>query len=103
MSKEETNVNNLFLLRSQIEKMSKMNQVEILRIITNNNTTVNNINENKYGIHINLTELSEDILEQLRIHVDYVNNQDKYLNSDENEKKMYKNTYFVHEDNDIKV
>ena len=44
----------LNIIRETIENMSKFNQVEILRILTKYKEVI--INENKYGIHINLSE-----------------------------------------------
>ena len=58
---DSVKINNI---REQIETMTKFNQIEILRILTKNNVI---INENKYGIHINLSELDTDILKELYI------------------------------------
>ena len=46
-----------------IENMTKFNQIEVLRILTKHNQVL--IIENKYGIHINLSELDDRILEEL--------------------------------------
>ena len=51
--------------------MSKFNQIEILRILTKNKNVI--INENKYGIHINLSELGDSILNELMVYIKYVN------------------------------
>ena len=85
--------NNLLKVRDTIERMSKFNQVEILRILTNNETTT--INENKYGIHINLTELNPKIINELQIYIDYVKTQELQLNQNEQQKETFKNIYFV--------
>ena len=47
-------------IRDAIEGMSKFNQIEVLRILTKHNVT---INENKYGIHVNLSEIKKENLE----------------------------------------
>ena len=52
------------------------------------------INENKYGIHINLSELKKEILDELNIYIKYVNTQEITLNNIEKQKEEYKNTYF---------
>jgi hypothetical protein len=80
--------NKLNIIRQQIENMSKYNQVEILRILTKNKNTV--INENNYGIHINLTELDGHIIDELNKYIAYVALQEQYLNNDEQEKEKYK-------------
>ena len=85
--------NNLINMRDQIEKMSKFNQIEILKILVSNPKIV--INENKYGIHINLSELNEETLNHLMEYIKYVNTQEAYLKSIEQEKENYKNTYFT--------
>lgn len=90
--------NKLNNIREQIENMSKFNQIEILRILTKNNVT---INENKYGIHINLSELQDNTLNELMVYIKYVNTQEIYLNSAEKEKENYKNTFFLKDNKDI--
>lgn len=81
-------------VRFQIEKLSKFNQVEILRMLSQYKNVI--INENKYGIHINLSELSDEVLNELSNYVKYVNSQESYLNNAEKEKENYKNTFFLH-------
>jgi hypothetical protein len=85
-------INELNYIRETIENMNKFNQVEVLRILSKNNTVT--INENKYGIHINLSELKKDILDELTLYIKYVNTQELTLNAIEQQKENYKNTYF---------
>jgi NTP pyrophosphatase (non-canonical NTP hydrolase) len=68
--------------------MSKFNQIEILRILTRHKEVI--INENKYGIHINLSDLRNDILDELLVYVNYVNTQEIELNNIEKQKESYK-------------
>ena len=91
--------NKLNYIREQLENMSKFNQIEVLRILIKNKNTI--INENKYGIHINLSELQNDVLNELMGYITYVNTQEKYLNNDEQEKEKYKNTFFLKDNKDI--
>ena len=79
--------------------MSKFNQIEILRILTKNKHVI--INENKYGIHINLTDIDIPILKELMLYIKYVNTQETYLNNVEQEKEKYKNTFFLKGNKDI--
>lgn len=92
------NSNKLNYIREQIENMSKFNQVEILRILTKNKDVT--INENKYGIHINLSDLDNSILKELVLYIKYVNTQESYLNNVEQEKEKYKNTFFLKDNKD---
>lgn len=80
-------------IREAIENMSKFNQVEILRILTKHPDVI--INENRYGIHINLSELSDEIIEELLVYITYVNTQEIELNNIEKEQENYKNIYFT--------
>ena len=95
----EYNFNKLNYIREQIEQMSKFNQIEILRILSNNKDVI--INENKYGIHINLSELEHNVLNELMTYIKYVNTQEIYLNNVEQEKEKYKNTFFLKDNKDI--
>jgi hypothetical protein len=99
MNNEVYDYNKLNSIREQIENMAKFNQIEILRILTKTNDVT--INENKYGIHINLSDLSDDILDDLMVYIKYVNAQESYLNGVEKEQENYKNTYFLKDNKDI--
>jgi len=74
-------------LRDTIEAMNKHNQIEALRIFTTHGVTVN---ENKYGIHINLSEVSQDILITLNKFVQYIHMQEKTIDEGEKQKDEYK-------------
>ena len=91
-------VSELKYIRETVENMSKFNQIEILRILTKYNEVT--INENKYGIHINLREISNPILEEIKIYINYVNAQEIDLNTIEKEKEKYKNTFFLKDNKD---
>lgn len=85
-------VSELNYIRETIENMNKFNQIEVLRLLNKHDEVI--LNENKYGIHINLSELSKDILNQLNDYIKYVSNQEQTLNSIEQQKEDYRNTYF---------
>lgn len=89
----------LLQMRDTIESMSKFNQVEILRILNNHSNIT--INENKYGIHINLTELNQTIINEIQIYIDYVKTQEVQLNQSEQQKESFKNIYFVKDVKDM--
>jgi hypothetical protein len=92
MSNEEYDYNKLNYIREQIENMSKFNQIEVLKILTKNKNVT--INENKYGIHINLRELDCEILNNLMVYIKYVTTQEIYLNNVEQEKENIKINFF---------
>ena len=86
-------VSELNYIRETIENMNKFNQVEILRILNSRDNVT--LNENKYGIHINLSDLDKDIIDELSVYINYVITQEKTLNLVEKQKEDYKNTYFT--------
>lgn len=99
MSEKNYDLDKLNYIREQIENMSKFNQIEILRILTKSKNVITN--ENKYGIHINLSELEDSMLNELMTYITYVNTQEIYLNNVELEKEKYKNTFFLKDNKDI--
>lgn len=97
-NENEYETSTLNTMRETIEDMSKFNQTEILRIIHLHKKSV--INENKYGIHINLTELPHFILDKMSIYIDYVKTQELELSQAEKQKEDYKNNYFIKDNKD---
>jgi hypothetical protein len=92
-------VSELNYIRETIESMNKFNQVEILRILSNYKDVI--LNENKYGVHVNLSELNKDVLEAMYAYINYVNNQETTLNEIEKQKESFKNIYFSKDNKDI--
>jgi hypothetical protein len=86
-------------IRDKLETMTKFNQVEVLRILAKHNNVT--LNENKYGVHINLTDVSENIIEELKLYIQYVNTQELNLNEMEKQKEEFKNTFFGKDNKDI--
>jgi hypothetical protein len=86
-------VSELNYIRETIELMNKFNQIEVLRILSKHNDVI--LNENKYGIHINLTELKKEIIDELNIYINYVNTQEITLHQIEKQKEDFKNIYFT--------
>jgi len=92
-------VSELNYIRETIENMNKFNQIEVLRILNRHNDVT--LNENKYGVHINLTDLDKNIINELALYIKYVNTQEIALNSIEQQKEDYRNTYFSKDIKDI--
>ena len=91
-------VSELNYIRESIENMNKFNQIEVLRILNNNKDVT--LNENKYGVHINISELKKEILDELLGYINYVNTQEKTLHTIEKEKETYKNIFFEKDNKD---
>ena len=94
----EYSVSELNYIRDSIENMNKFNQIEILRILNKNQEVV--LNENKYGVHINLTELSKKVVDELNLYIHYVNTQEIALGAVEKQKEDFKNIYFAKDNKD---
>jgi len=93
-------VSELNYIRETIENMNKFNQIEVLRIMNRYNNVT--LNENKYGIHINLSELQNEIIEELNTYIKYVNTQEITLHQVEKQKESFKNIYFTKDNKDNK-
>ena len=88
---EKVDYSKIEKLKNDIEKMSKNNHIEVLRILKNNKTS---INENKNGIFINMSELNSEIISELEKYVEYVLKQHKHLYQQEKVKEEFHNAYF---------
>jgi hypothetical protein len=79
-------------MKMKIESMSKHHQIEILNILHQHQTK---LNENKSGIFVNLSFLSNEIIEELQKHINYIEEQENSLITTEYQKEEYKNTLFT--------
>ena len=82
----------LISLKDAIEKMTKTQQLDILRILKKNPAI--KLNENKSGIFVNISFLPKDAIEEIEKYVKYVCDQESELNLLENQKQEFKNTFF---------
>ncbi len=89
--------NTLITIRDLIHEMNKYNQIEVLRIMKKYNNIT--LNENRYGIHINLTDLNEEQINELTLYINYVSMQETTLNYGEQQKNIFKNEMFSIEPN----
>lgn len=74
-------------LKDNIEKMSKIDQIQILKIITENNYE---ITENQNGCFINMNDMNDKIIEDISKYIDYVNKKDTEINDIESQKETLK-------------
>jgi len=92
------NVEELNRIREKIESMPKFNQIEVLRILSKYNKIT--LNENKYGVLVNMTDFEDEVIEKLKNYISYVNTQESNLNEVEVQKENFKNIYFVKDNKD---
>ena len=85
------NVEELNSIREKIESMPKFNQIEVLRILSKYNKIT--LNENKYGVLVNMTDFEDEVIEKLKNYISYVNTQESNLNEVEVQKENFKNIY----------
>ena len=64
-------------LCSKLEEMPKINQVEVLRIFHKYNKEF--INENNYGVHINVTNVPDMVLMEIEDYIKHVSKQETEL------------------------
>ena len=96
MSTNDTNsfsVSELNYIRETIEAMNKFNQIEVLRLLSKHKDIT--LNENKYGVHVNLSDIKREFLDELNVYINYVNSQEVSLHKVEQQKEDYKNTFFT--------
>jgi hypothetical protein len=83
----------LTMMKDKIEKMQKNYHVEIARILIKDYQI--SYDENKNGIFINLSHLSQEVIDKMIKFMEYVDLQEKQLEIDEKEKHELKDAYFT--------
>jgi len=81
----------LYNIKHFIELLNKQRQIEVLKILTDNNIQ---ISENKNGSFVNLTMLPSDIIEKLKEFTIYIKEQDVSFEEMEDVKKDFKSSFF---------
>lgn len=67
----------LELIKASIDTMSKLQHVEILKILKSNKNV--KLNENRNGVYINLSFLPENCIEEMRKYISYIEDQEQTL------------------------
>ena len=83
MNNQSINVQELETLKSSIDTMNRVNHVEILKILKENNVK---ISENKSGVYINMSFLEKEVIEKISVFVNYIEEQEKTLEIVERQK-----------------
>jgi len=78
-------------LKSKIESLSREHHITILKILKK---SMDNLNENKNGVFVNLTEVSSNILNELKNYCKYIDTQELKLDNIENSQKEIETSYF---------
>lgn len=88
-------------LKIRVEKLEKDQQIEILRILNEDQKV--KLNENKSGVYVNLSFLPEDTMIKIKTYLNYISEQEKILRMTENKKENFVKTYFDDEDENITI
>jgi len=65
-------------IKIKIESMSKLQHIEVLKIIKKYKTI--KINENKNGVYINISYLPKKTVQELELYIKYIDDQSTILN-----------------------
>ena len=79
-------------IRDIIENMARQNHLDVLKILVKYDDVV--INSNRSGIRVNLSEVKQNVIDDLVNYIKYIQAQENALNVDEKQKETYKNVYF---------
>jgi hypothetical protein len=82
---------NLTSLRNSIEKMEKIHQLHVFKILKKSNIE---FTENSNGIFFNMTMLEERHINEIITYMDYVTLQQKQLDKIEDDKERYKQEFY---------
>ena len=88
---------NIEYVRTRIDKMTKTQHIDILRIMKQDPNIT--INENKSGVYINLSFLPQIIIDEMIQYIQHVDAQESALKPVEQQKETYKSSFFGEKDN----
>mgnify|MGYP001126842411 FL=1 len=86
-----TEITDLKRLRDNIEKMERIHQIHIFKILKENQIE---FTENSNGVFVNMTLLDDTTLKQINNFIKYVNLQQKQLESIEDIKAQYQKEFY---------
>ena len=78
-------IDELLYIQNSISEMDKMNHLKILQILVRHNTE---LNENKYGIHVNITNCDVDTIKEIKDFIVTNEKQEEMLNNIEHIKQV---------------
>jgi predicted mannosyl-3-phosphoglycerate phosphatase (HAD superfamily) len=84
-------------IKTKIESMNKIHQIEILKVLNKN--PLIKLNENKSGVYVNLSFLPQDSIEEIQQAITYILEQETALQNLELQKNEFKSTFFIEKDN----
>jgi len=85
-----SNLNQMEVLKKRIELLDTKHHIEILKILSNHSCK---LNENKSGVFINMTFLTDEIINDINNYLQYINDQEERLNTVEYQKDLFKQEF----------
>ena len=92
MTETEARIKKLESMKQYVEGMNKNHHIEILKIMQTDPSI--KLNENKSGIYINLSCLSDEVFSKIEEYLNYIKDQEQSLDSLESQKQEYINEFF---------
>lgn len=83
-------LDDLLFIQKKCENMKKYTHVEILKILYKYKDDII-LNENQYGIHVNLSELEENVVKEIKEYILFLDFQQEKLSTVEKEKTILLN------------
>ena len=90
-------MSDLIKLKEQMEKLNESQQLDVVRILMENQIK---FSENSNGIFLNLTNLKIEEIEEINKYIQYISDQEANLITIENMKKEYKKNFFMNNNNE---
>ena len=88
---ENVNYQKLEKLQKNIDTLDAEHHLQIAKLLYKNNIK---LSQNNNGIFVNLTTLPNNITELLWKYLEFINNQQEYINKDENTKLELEKIFF---------
>jgi len=85
-------VDDLYQIQQNIANMNKLSHIQILQILIDNKIEMN---ENKYGVHVNLSNCDTDTINELKKFIAINVKQHELLHNIEDKKKDVIDKYFT--------
>jgi hypothetical protein len=85
-------------IKQKIESLGKIHQIEVLRILKNSPGI--KINENKSGVFVNLSFLPKPTIDDIARYMQYIQEQERTLQTIESQKNTFKSEFFKEEMNE---
>jgi hypothetical protein len=80
-------------IKVAIEKLNKIQHIEILNILNKN--PLIKLNENRNGVLVNMSYLPDETIDELNKYLDYVKDQENSLEQIETQKEEFKSAFFL--------